>query len=302
MAAKLSFKTVIRTPQANDDTFGVGEDTLTYLDVLDNDLGGAAKSLYSLSDSTTGQYDATLGQVVSIETLLGAEAAIVFTGDNAGTISYDASSFDTLAEGETARDTFTYIIRLGNGTLSIATVTVTITGTNDRPVVADVTVGGDVGVAEDGPVYRGGFLGDDIDSDDDLTSLTYQILSEPDEGSVTIDPDNSAGFIFDPGADFQDLEEGETRTVTFPTRRSIGMGQCQSPRPSRSPSPERLMARAVQPSTGTSPTPWCSGTAITTMSGITKPSPMPTPTASMTMAMPIPTKTVMASSAPNLPR
>ncbi len=49
----------MNTPQAGDDTFtsaltGLTEDSLfvTYLAVMANDLGGAAKTLYSLDDGT----------------------------------------------------------------------------------------------------------------------------------------------------------------------------------------------------------------------------------------------------------
>ena len=229
MAAKISMKTVFRAPQATDDVYAVGEDTLTYLDVLDNDLGGAAASLYSLSSSTTGQYDASAGRISAIGTALGASAAIVATGDNAGTISYDASALDYLAEGETITDTFTYVIRLANGTISIATVSVTITGVNDRPVVADVTVSADAGVVEDGAAYIGAFGGDDIDSDDDGASLVYEIVGQPDEGTVAIDASDPTRFIFDPGTDFQDLEEGQTRTVTFQYRAVDRHGAASDP-------------------------------------------------------------------------
>lgn len=61
-----------------------------------------------------------------------------------GQISYDAgSAFDDLAEGEIATDTFNYTVDDGQGGTDIATVTVTITGTNDAPVLtaSDATIG-----------------------------------------------------------------------------------------------------------------------------------------------------------------
>src|SRR4029453_13993382 len=51
------------------------------------------------------------------------------------------------------------------------------------------------------------------DSDDDGATLTYAIPSAPSEGSVVNNDDGT--FTFDPGSDFQDLAEGETREVTF---------------------------------------------------------------------------------------
>ena len=88
-------------------------------------------------------------------------------------------------------------------------MTVTVSGVNDAPVVADVAAS----AIEDGPAVTGSFIGDDVDSDDDGASLTYTITALPGEGAVA---DNGDGtFTFDPGADFQDLAAGETRDVTF---------------------------------------------------------------------------------------
>lgn len=69
------------------------------------------------------------------------------------------------------------------------------------------------GAREDGPAILGRFRGDDADSDDDRDSLTYTITSQPSEGSVINNGDGT--FSFSPGADFQDLNAGESRTVTF---------------------------------------------------------------------------------------
>ena len=56
----------------------------------------------------------------------------------------------------------------------------------------------------------GSFVVDDVD-DTDLH--TFDITNAPAEGSVA---NNGNGtFTFDPGADFQDLAEGETRVVSF---------------------------------------------------------------------------------------
>ena len=73
--------------------------------------------------------------------------------------------------------------------------------------------GGGSGAYEDGPTVTGSFDGDDIDSDDDGSTLTYTITSAPSEGSVVNNGDGT--FSFAPGSAFQDLGQGETRTVTF---------------------------------------------------------------------------------------
>ncbi|WP_447788817.1 VCBS domain-containing protein [Pseudomonas farris] len=149
------------TPQAQDDIFTTGvigtstgaitEDLLgvVYLDVMSNDLGGSAKTLWSLDDATslstatkvyapadllvqdTGRIEAT-----STDTSFNG-AKIWITSD--GKVGYDAATLSTafkaqlqsLAGGGSLTDTFTYAIRLGNGTLSWATAQVQFAGMND---------------------------------------------------------------------------------------------------------------------------------------------------------------------------
>ncbi len=65
------------------------------------------------------------------------------TNNNDGTFSYDANGkFESLAAGETATDTFTYIVNDGQGGVVTKTATVTISGSNDAPVItSEVQVG-----------------------------------------------------------------------------------------------------------------------------------------------------------------
>src|SRR6185295_7992510 len=137
------------------------------------------------------------------------EGSVVNNGD--GSFSFDpGSDFQDLAEGETRQVTFNYTATDSHAAVSnTGTVTVTVTGTNDGPLVQAVVAAAD----EDGAAVLGYFDGDDVDSDDDAASLSYAITSAPSEGSVVNNGDGS--FSFDPGSDFQDLAEGETRQVTF---------------------------------------------------------------------------------------
>ncbi|WP_439409100.1 VCBS domain-containing protein [Bradyrhizobium sp. DASA03076] len=140
------------TPQANSDIFSFTEDAgnILILNVLANDLGGAAKTLFSLDDGTsasasTKSYapaDLLVRDVVySVDaagmagtrdrSALGARIWI----ESDGTIHYDKGDINAqlqaLAVGQTLTDTFTYAIQLGNGTLSWATVTLQFNGAND---------------------------------------------------------------------------------------------------------------------------------------------------------------------------
>jgi VCBS repeat-containing protein len=149
------------TPQAQDDIFTTGvvgtssvtitEDLqgIVYLDVMSNDLGGNAKTLWSLDNATslstaTKVYapadllvqDTSRIEATSADTSLYG-AKIWITSD--GKVGYDAATLSTefkaqlqaLAAGASLADSFTYAIRLGNGTLSWATAQVQFAGVND---------------------------------------------------------------------------------------------------------------------------------------------------------------------------
>ena len=127
-----------------------------------------------------------------------------------GSVTYDPNgAFESLAFDFLTTDTFTYTVTDSNGGTRTETVTMTITGANDDPTADDVAIA----AVEDGDAVTGGFAGDDIDSDNDVSSLIYAITSDPDEGDVINNGNGS--FTFDPGSDFQDLAEAETRDVTF---------------------------------------------------------------------------------------
>ncbi|BCG93589.1 beta strand repeat-containing protein [Mesorhizobium sp. 131-2-1] len=148
------------TPQAKDDTFLYSEDaaSILILNVLANDLGGAAKTLYSIDDSVSAS---TATKTYAPAELLTKD--ITYTTDSAGatgttdtsylgakiwiasdgTIHYSTANIDAklqaLATGEILVDKVTYAIQLGNGTLSWATATIQFTGTNDKPDIHLVT-------------------------------------------------------------------------------------------------------------------------------------------------------------------
>ena len=162
------------TPQAQDDIFTTGvigastaaitEDLLgvMYLDVMSNDLGGNAKTLWSLDNATslstatkiyapadlliqdTGRAEAT-----STDTSFNG-AKIWITSD--GKVGYDAATLSTafkaqlqsLAAGGSLTDSFTYAIRLGNGTLSWATAQVQFAGLNDAVTIGNGVQSGTV--------------------------------------------------------------------------------------------------------------------------------------------------------------
>ncbi|WP_223432466.1 beta strand repeat-containing protein [Pseudomonas sp. GL-B-26] len=149
------------TPQAQDDIFTTGvigastaaitEDLLgvMYLDVMSNDLGGNAKTLWSLDDATSLSTATKIyapadlliqdtGRIETTSTDTSFNGAKIWISSD-GKVGYDAATLSTafkaqlqsLAAGGSLTDSFTYAIRLGNGTLSWATAQVQFAGMND---------------------------------------------------------------------------------------------------------------------------------------------------------------------------
>jgi VCBS repeat-containing protein len=117
-------------------------DALTYFAVQDNDVGSPTKTLSAIGHGTTNAslqapYDPN--KIYFSEK--GARISIVNTGEHAGTISYDGALFNNLAQGEIVLDSFTYALQLGSRTPSWSSVWITVTGTNDMPVVSGITTG-----------------------------------------------------------------------------------------------------------------------------------------------------------------
>ncbi|GLS00405.1 hypothetical protein GCM10007859_04110 [Brevundimonas denitrificans] len=134
-------------------------------------------------------------------------------GDGAGSVSWnfdvDNSAIQYLSAGQTLTQTYTVTVSDGQGGSVSQPVTITITGTNDAPVVQNVAAA----ATEDGAPVTAAFSADDVDGDDDAGSLTYVVTSTPSEGSVVNNGDGT--FSFNPGDDFQNLAAGETRDITF---------------------------------------------------------------------------------------
>ncbi len=164
---------------------------------MSNDLGGNAKTLWSLDNAdslstATKVYapadlltqDTARAEATSTDTSLNG-ARIWITPD--GKVGYDAATFTTafkaqlqaLATGEILTDSFTYAMRLGNGTLSWATATVQFSGENDG-----VTIG--LGA-------QAGMVTEDADT---TASATDSLAAS---GTIT----------------FNDIDLSDTHTATF---------------------------------------------------------------------------------------
>ena len=158
------------TPQAKDDYYSYEEDWLrnssyyniatniVTLDVMSNDLGGSAKALFSVA---TGDGDLIDDDFELINKDVGSNGIspwemtqggnwvrinngkLEFRLDDglASTVDGEGRSLDSLAAGQAFTDSFVYAIRLANGTLSEAIVTINITGAQDIATISGSATG-----------------------------------------------------------------------------------------------------------------------------------------------------------------
>jgi VCBS repeat-containing protein len=198
MATPSNSKNVSNPPQAVNDKFDRSAAGAATLDVMANDLGGASKSLYSLNQQSP------TAAATSASTQLGASISIVN-----GKVSYAPSgaTFAALAVGETAIDTFSYTIQLGNGAFSVATATVTVSGTNDGPVAA-----ADTATTGENQTLVIDALANDTDVDHLDTRSLVSVTGPAGKGQATI---TDGKVTFAPGSAFDHLAVGQSETVTL---------------------------------------------------------------------------------------
>ncbi|MBE9638728.1 ExeM/NucH family extracellular endonuclease [Salipiger mangrovisoli] len=129
--------------------------------------------------------------IVSVDATSALGAAVSFAD---GQITYTpAAAFDALAEGETLEDSFTYTVDDGFGGSDTATVTVTVTGANDAPVISASDAA--VAVAENTRDVAAGISASDVDGG---AQLAFS-LEGPDAALFVIDAETGAiHFAADP--------------------------------------------------------------------------------------------------------
>ncbi len=215
---KTTIKLATLTAAAKDDAFTATEDNngdnSVKLNVLANDPGAA--KLYSVwqPSGPIGATPASSDQLPVVNSATLASGATV-TMNADGTITYNAGSgFNHLGAGKTAIDTFSYTARMANGALSIATVSVTITGVNDAASITGTSEGD---VTEDGTMSTGGTLTvNDVDDGEAVFKLAEGSMLTGDYG--TFGGNLSTGewtFEGDNGDATQKLGAGKTATQSL---------------------------------------------------------------------------------------
>ncbi|MFO0996630.1 MAG: Ig-like domain-containing protein [Alphaproteobacteria bacterium] len=168
---------------------------------------GPAITINVLANDT----DANVGDVLSLVSVGPAQSGASVVVANGQVVYSPGALFQSLGAGQTATDTFSYVMRDAAGATSTSTVTVTIAGVNDAPVtVADTASIGEDAIA---PV-KGNVLANDTDVD----AGTALHVAVPGTfagayGTLTLGADGSYSYALNAKA--QTLNEGQKVVDTF---------------------------------------------------------------------------------------
>ncbi|HHQ4705553.1 TPA: VCBS domain-containing protein, partial [Aeromonas hydrophila] len=197
-----SASTVVRilVTGANDGAVIAGVDSATLTeDQTSGSTSLTANGQLSVTDVDTGEavFQAQTG-------IVGQYGSFAVTADGAWSYSADntQSAIQQLKAGDTLTDSFT--VHSADGTAH--TVTVTIAGSNDAPVLTAQTQA----VTEDGTLLTGQMVVTDVDAGD---ALTFSLANAVD--GFTLNADGS--YSFDPShASYQQLALGQTQDLIIP--------------------------------------------------------------------------------------
>lgn len=213
---------------ARNDAFEVDENADGTEDLLANDTNGtqadgSRKTVISVTDGNGALNPVPEGFVRTV-VIDGLElGTLTVSPDGYATFVADGADVDKLGHDAIKTWAFTYETQATDGSLATADVVLTIDGQNDQPVAQDLFLAVDEDDATSpfipslsGDGVTGTFLATDIDIGD---TLSYEIISAPTDadghqyGEVINNGDGT--FTFNPLDNFQFLDAGETRDVTF---------------------------------------------------------------------------------------
>jgi VCBS repeat-containing protein len=184
-------------PVANDDVASTGEDGSASGNVLANDTDVDGEPL---TVANPGVY-------------AGAYGTLTINADGSYTYVPGAAA-QGLDDGETAQDVFTYAASDGTASDS-ATLTVTLSGSNDAPSANDDSAS----TGEDNPV-SGNVLGNDTDVDGEALTVANPGTYNGTYGTLTLNADGS--YTYTPNALAQDLDAGDSAQDVFTYTASDG--------------------------------------------------------------------------------
>ena len=178
-------------PVAVPDAATTDEDTLVSVDVLANDIDF--------------QNDPLRVESVSETSILGASLSIGVDG----TVFYDPrGAIDSLRAGELVTDTFAYTVIDSKGGLAVGTVTVTVTGLNDVPLI-----GNDLATTDENTSTSISVLSNDIDPENDTVSVDSVPETSTLGAALSIEADGT--ILYEPVGRFDFLQFDESLEDTF---------------------------------------------------------------------------------------
>ncbi|WP_038033329.1 Ig-like domain-containing protein [Thermopetrobacter sp. TC1] len=183
-------------PVANDDAAAGGEDDVLSGNVITDAATGDADGAPDGDVLTVSAVDgdaANVGQPVQLD-----HGTVVINADGSWTFTPNAAA-NALGEGETVTDTVTYQVSDGQGGTDTAMLSITLTGSNDGPVVIDPTDPGEPGDPKPAdpdtivPVQT-------VNDGETITPLDVsQYVADPEGGALTFSATGlPAGLTIDP--------------------------------------------------------------------------------------------------------
>ncbi|WP_299428613.1 VCBS domain-containing protein [uncultured Shimia sp.] len=216
------------TTQTLDVTVAGTNDAPTITGVT-NDIGDLYEDTVTAANGVVSASDPDLSDVLTFTGAAGAYGTFAID-PNSGAWTYALNNasiaVQELGVGESLSETISVDVSDGNGGTDSVNISLTIYGTNDAPVVSDVTYDNDT-VSEDGAVQNasGAVVASDADKND---TLTYNVVgsSTGTYGTLALDPnDGTWSYVLDnTSAAVQALAEGQTETETFDVLVSDGKG------------------------------------------------------------------------------
>ncbi|MEH2558022.1 VCBS repeat-containing protein [Bradyrhizobium algeriense] len=175
-----------------------------------------AQGTLTSSDADIG--DTATWSLVSDDT--GHYGELTLNADGSWSYALDNDAAQGLKAGQSAQEIFTVKATDSAGAEVTQQVTVTVTGTNDVPVISGTTTGA---VGEDGPLTaQGALTASDADVGD---TATWSVVGDSDStyGALTLNPDGSWSYALDNDA-AQGLKAGETVQEIFTVKATDSAG------------------------------------------------------------------------------
>ncbi len=193
---------------------------VTFTDVDLTDVGHTASITTVTTTGITTGLSLNSMQLIALTTLGTVTKA---SGSSTGSVdvgfSATSTAFDYLAANEQLTLTYTIAINDGDGGITPKTFSITITGTNDVPVIAGVATGSvteDAALAGNNLVTNGTLT--IIDADHDQSSFVAQTATAGDNGYGTFTLDTSGHWTYTANNNqtaIQQLGDGQSLTDTF---------------------------------------------------------------------------------------